>query len=81
MTWYQTAIVFAVSWWLILFMVLPWGVRPQDEPVPGSERGAPAQPHLLVKFAVTTVLAALATWGIAVVISSGLISFHQPPSG
>ena len=76
MSWLESAVTFAVVWWLVLFMVLPWGVQPDEEPVPGQERGAPARPRLLVKFAVTTVLAGLVTWGIKILIESGLISFR-----
>lgn len=51
--------VYFLIWWLVLFAVLPWGVRPQSEEgmPPGSDPGAPAVPRLLSKLAWTTVIA------------------------
>jgi predicted secreted protein len=54
--------IFFVIWWLCLFVVLPWGVRSQHETgevAPGTEAGAPHQPHLIRRAAATTVLAAI----------------------
>lgn len=79
MSLYEGIVTFAVSWWLVLFMVLPWGVRPPDEPAPGTVPSAPARPRLLLKFAVTTVLALLVTLAIKAVVESGLVSFRPPP--
>ena len=50
-----------ILWWLVLFAVLPWGVRSQAEEgevVYGSDPGAPAIPHLWAKLAWTTVVSA-----------------------
>ena len=74
-----TLVTFLVVWWLVFFMALPFGVRTDENPVAGADRGAPAQPHLLVKALVTTVLAALATWGIGWLLASGLVDFRVPP--
>ena len=54
--------IFFVIWWLVLFAVLPFGVRSQhemDDVTFGTERGAPHQPLLLRKFAATTLIAAI----------------------
>ena len=69
-------VTFVVVWWLIFFMALPFGVQPDENPQPGNVESAPARPHLLIKALVTTVLAALATWGIAWLIGSGLIDLR-----
>jgi predicted secreted protein len=53
------AAIYFVLWWIVLFAVLPWGVRSQEESgeiVPGSDPGAPAVPKLLAKLAWTTVV-------------------------
>ena len=44
MDWFGTAVVFAIVWWLILFMVLPFGAAPPDEVEPGMATSAPAKP-------------------------------------
>ena len=76
MSWFATSIVFAVVWWLILFMVLPFGAAPPDEVEPGMASSAPARPRLGIKLAVTTVLAALVTGLIMWALESGLITLR-----
>jgi predicted secreted protein len=73
MTWSGTAVVFVVVWWLVLFMVLPFGAAPPAEVEPGMAESAPARPRLAVKMAITTILAALITALIVWLIDSGLI--------
>lgn len=66
-------VVYVIVWWLVLFTVLPWGVRPPAEPGKGHATSAPARPRLLLKFAITTVIAT-GLWFVAdYVISSGII--------
>ena len=50
---------FFTMWWIVLFAVLPFGVRSQQESgegVPGSEAGAPQAPLLLRKALWTTLV-------------------------
>ena len=79
MDWFGTAVVFAIVWWLILFMVLPFGAAPPDEVEPGMATSAPAKPRMPVKLAVTTILAALVTALIVWLIDSGLIQLRPTP--
>jgi predicted secreted protein len=79
MTWLGAAVVFAVVWWLVLFMVLPFGAAPPAEVEPGMATSAPAKPRLAVKMAITTILAALVTALIAWLIDSGLIHLRPQP--
>lgn len=73
--------VYVVVWWVVLFAVLPWGVRADDRPEPGMDRGAPRQPRILLKFLVTTAVAGL-VWGvIEAVILADLISFREMAKG
>ena len=54
-------VVYFTIWWIVLFAVLPWGVRSQEEAgdvIPGSDAGAPAAPRLLWKVLWTSVIAA-----------------------
>lgn len=69
-------VTFVVVWWLVFFTTLPFGVRPQDEPVPGSEPGAPERPHLWIKALVATVVALAVTYAIDRVVAAGLISLR-----
>ncbi len=54
--------IFFIIWWLVLFVVLPFGVRSQAEAgavTLGTDRGAPERPRLGRKFAITTLIAAI----------------------
>lgn len=51
--------VYFTMWWIVLFAVLPFGVRSQQDGgivVPGSDPGAPQFPRLLGKALWTTIL-------------------------
>lgn len=55
------AAIYAIVWFVCLFLVLPWGVRNQVDAgdiVPGSEPGAPVAPRLGRRILLTSVLAA-----------------------
>ncbi|HMR31837.1 MAG TPA: DUF1467 family protein [Geminicoccaceae bacterium] len=73
---YEAIVTYTVVWWLIFFMVLPFGAQPEADPAPGHAESAPARPRLWLKAGITTVLAGLATWGIAWVVHSGLIQLR-----
>jgi predicted secreted protein len=57
----STAIaIYFLIWWIVLFAVLPWGVRAQGEDgAAGTDPGAPRVPHLKAKLLWTTGLATL----------------------
>ena len=61
--WFTQAAIFLLIWFVILFAVLPWGVRPSAEPEPGHDPGAPANPQLGRKAIATTVISLL-LWGV-----------------
>jgi predicted secreted protein len=52
--------IFFLIWWVVLFAVLPWGVRSQHEGgevAPGTDPGAPTLPRLGRKLVWTTLVA------------------------
>jgi len=53
--------IFFLIWWVVLFAVLPFGIRSQHEHgdiAPGTDPGAPAIPNLVRKLVWTTLLSA-----------------------
>lgn len=71
-----------ICWWIVLFVVLPFGVRSQEEQgevIKGSEPGAPSVPYIWRKFAITTVLAALIFAPIYAVVEYRLIPLDSIP--
>ncbi len=76
MTWFEGLVTFVIIWWMVLFTVLPWGVRIPDNPEKGHATSAPIRPRLWLKLAVTSGIALL-LWAIAYwLAASNLISFR-----
>ena len=50
--------IYFLIWWVTLFAVLPFGVRPQGEGdrTPGSDPGAPGTPRIFMKLVWTTIV-------------------------
>ena len=70
--------IFFLIWWVVLFAVLPWGVRPQgEEAVPGSDPGAPQVPRVWMKLLWTTVVSAVIFGVCAFVYLMGLVSLDD----
>ena len=79
MNWFVGTVLYALIWWVVIFAVLPFGTQPVDEPdqVTGGWRGAPANPRMLMKAAVTTVVAAVIWLGCYALITSDWLSFRS----
>jgi len=56
-------VIFVITWIVVMFTVLPWGVRTQEEAEgdiePGTVESAPVRPRIWFKFAITTVITTL----------------------
>lgn len=77
MNWFSGILVYVIVWWVVLFMVLPWGVRRAENPEPGHEPGAPEKPLIGRKMLVTSLIAAL-VWAIVFgLIEADLFSFRD----
>jgi predicted secreted protein len=60
--------LYFVIWWILLFAVLPFGIRSQvesGEVVAGSEPGAPSAPGLQEKAIWTSIVASIVLVGVA----------------
>jgi predicted secreted protein len=74
--WLSGILVYLVVWWLVIFMVLPWGVKPPDNPEPGHATSAPDRPMLWRKIAITSIITAV-VWGIIyLAIENSWVSFR-----
>jgi len=73
-------VLFAVIWFLTLFIVLPLRLQTQGdvgEIEPGTHEGSPENPQMKKRFMVTTVVA-LGIWAVvAGTIISGVISVRD----
>lgn len=76
MNWLSGIFVYIILWWLVLFMVLPWGVRVPDEHGPGHATSAPSNPRLWLKAGITSLVAAVLWLVVYAVMAANLITFR-----
>ncbi len=72
----EGVVTFAIIWWVVLFMVLPWGVTREENPEIGHEPGAPQKPRLWLKIAITTGISLVLLVIAWVIAESGWINFR-----
>ncbi len=70
-------VVFVIVWALVLFTVLPLGVEPQKTMLPGTDPGAPENPHMWKKVGLTTAITIVIWLIFYAVATSNLISFRD----
>ncbi|HMN72696.1 MAG TPA: DUF1467 family protein [Rhodoblastus sp.] len=55
--------IYLTMWWIVIFAILPLGVRSQHENeegrLQGTDPGAPIAPKLLMKAVLTTIVSAV----------------------
>ena len=77
------AAIYLVIWWIVLFAMLPIGVRTSEEAgeaaVPGAADSAPHKPHLLAKALATTVVASIVFAIVYVIIVHQVITLDDIP--
>ena len=70
MGWVSGIVVYLLIWWVVLFAVLPWGLRRDTD-------GTPQNPRLRFKIAVTTIISVLLWLVIYGLIEADIISFRE----
>lgn len=81
--------IYFMIWWIILFAILPFGMRRTQEEagevVPGSEPSAPDRPRFIRVIILTTIVATVIFSGYLALRNSGFglddIPFFNPPGG
>ena len=81
MGWFTGVIVFVIVWWVVIFMVLPWGARPPETPETGHAPSAPENPRLLRKVLITTGISAVVWLMIFAAVETDLVSFRELAGG
>ncbi|TYO89467.1 DUF1467 family protein [Oceanicella actignis] len=81
-------VLYAVSWFMTLFVILPLGMRSQQDEgdvAPGTPASAPADPQMRRKFRNTTIVATLIWIVLMVVITTRMVTlddiFAYGPTG
>ena len=71
MTYISAAAVFLIIWWTVLFAVLPFGLKTQDddgETVLGTVSSAPRGPHML-RAVIWTTIVSLVIFGLLALLT------------
>ena len=70
--------IYFLIWWVVLFAVLPWGVRAQGEGgAPGTDPGAPVMTNLKLKLVWTTLVTTVIFAGLFLVYTRKLVSLED----
>ena len=79
MPWPIGIAAYVVIWWVVIFAVLPFGVRASEEGDPGHAAGAPANHNLPRKALITTAIAGVIWLLVYWAVTHGLMSFRSGP--
>ena len=75
--------IYFVIWWVVLFLMLPFGVRTQDDAddvTLGTTSSAPSGPHM-ARVIIRTTLGSLVIYGVFYLLTSTLgYRFEDIPS-
>tara|TARA_Y100000588_G_C14109128_1_gene862191 strand:+ start:107 stop:352 length:246 start_codon:yes stop_codon:yes gene_type:complete len=72
-----TLFTFFITWWLVLFTTLPFGVKRVENPEERVDVGAPEKPQLWLKMGVTTIISGIFTIILRVSMDKGIISLKD----
>jgi predicted secreted protein len=76
MTLFTAVFIYLLIWWVMLFTVLPLGVRRHSEPGKGFDAGAPEKSNLGQKLILNTALSGVILAIIEVLVKTGVIDWH-----
>jgi predicted secreted protein len=69
--------IYFILWWVVLFTVLPWGVRSQHESgepmAPGTDPGAPVRHRISRTLLWTTIITSVLVVVLWLVYTAGLL--------
>ncbi len=75
--------IYFIIWWLVLFVVLPFGIRNAHETgevvEEGNEPGAPTNPRLVQTAIITTILATAVFAVFYLALTQGWLSLDSMP--
>ncbi len=69
-------VVYFLTWWVVLFAVLPLGITHREEQAQGAMHGAPDKPNAKRVIIITSVVSAVIWVIIYALVKSDMISFR-----
>ncbi len=77
MGWLSGVVVFIMIWWTVIFCVLPLWVKRDKRGPEITASGAPENPQIGRKLAITTGISIVLWLGVYALIQSNAISFRE----
>ena len=80
MNWFSALVLFAVIWFMTLFVVLPLRLKTQGDVgsvVPGTQKSAPVNAQIKARMLITTIAAAIIWAIVATVIIGGYVTVED----
>ncbi|MDP9128689.1 MAG: DUF1467 family protein [Pseudomonadota bacterium] len=74
---FSAVVVYVLTWWMVLFCLLPINIETIDKPKDGAMPGAPVQAGIKRKALVATGVSFVIWGAICLIIIYGGISFHD----
>ena len=65
-----------IIWWVVVFTILPIGIRKEDRLEKGHAEGAPKNPLILKKFVITSLIAFVLWLIVFYIIKEGILSYQ-----
>ena len=69
-------LIYMIIWWVVIFTILPIGIRKSNKVEKGHAEGAPQNPLILKKFIITSIIAFL-IWLVVFYIIKNQIFTYQ----
>jgi len=69
-------LIYIIIWWIVLFTILPIGIRKQEKVEKGHAEGAPQNPQILKKFIITSLIAFVLWLLVFFIIKKQIFSFQ-----
>ena len=70
-------VIFIITWWVVIFMLLPFGVKQNNNTKKGHDPGAPKNHHIRMKLVLTTIITVILWLIINYLINNKTISFDS----
>ena len=69
-------LIYVIIWWIVVFTILPIGIRKQDKVKKGHAEGAPQNPQIVKKFIITSLIAFVLWLLVFFIIKKQIFSFQ-----
>ena len=73
----SVAVIYFLSFWTVLFAVLPWKQKHEQDRVVGCVQSAPDDPLLRKKVIATALLSVVITIGACYLIEINIVDFYK----